>query len=75
MDHLPKSSRVEEDVARLCDVGGMEVVVVLDLLQVVVLQGHQEAEQGGGRDLEGAQEVPFLQDPETQDSRIAAGER
>ena len=64
MDHLSKSSRVQENVARLCDVGGMEVVVVLDLLQVVVLQGHQEAEQGGGRDLEGAQEVSLLQDPE-----------
>ena len=50
-------------MARLGDVGCMQVVVVLDLLQVVVLQGHQEAEQGGGRDLEGAQEVSLLQDP------------
>ena len=64
MDHLPKSSRVQENVARLCDVGGMEVVVVLDLLQVVVLQGHQEAEQGGSWDLEGAKEVSLLQNPE-----------
>ena len=38
-------------MARLCDVGGMEVVVVLDLLQVVVLQGHQETQQGRTRDL------------------------
>ena len=51
-------------MARLGDVGCMQVVVVLDLLQVVVLQGHQEAEQGGGRDLEGAQKVSLLQDPE-----------
>ena len=64
MDHLSKSSRVEKDVDRLGNVSCMQVVVVLDLLQVVVLQGHQEAEQGGGRDLEGAQEVSLLQDPE-----------
>ena len=64
MDHLSKSSRVEKDVDRLGDISCMQVVVVLDLLQVVVLQGHQEAEQGGGRDLEGAQEVSLLQDPE-----------
>ena len=51
-------------MARLGHVRCMQVVVVLDLLQVVVLQGHQEAEQGGGRDLEGAQEVSLLQDPE-----------
>ena len=55
MDNLSKGGRVEKDMARLGDVGCMQVVVVLDLLQVVVLQGHQEAEQGGGRDLEGAQ--------------------
>ena len=42
----------------------MEVVVVLDILQVVVLQGHQEAEQGGSWDLEGAKEVSLLQNPE-----------
>ena len=64
MDHLSKGGRVEKDMARLGDVGCMQVVVVLDLLQVVVLQGHQEAEQGGGRDLEGAQQVSLLQDPE-----------
>ena len=58
-------------MARLGDVGCMQVVVVLDLLQVVVLQGHQEAEQGGGRDLEGAQEVSLLQDPEERGSRLA----
>ena len=63
MDHLPKSSRVEENVARLCDVGGMEVVVVLDLLQVVVLQGHQETQQGRTRDLERSQQVSLLEDP------------
>ena len=63
MDHLPKSSRVQENVARLCDVGGMEVVVVLDLLQVVVLQGHQETQQGRTRDLERSQQVSLLQDP------------
>ena len=63
-DHLSKGSRVEKDMARLGDVRCVQVVVVLDLLQVVVLQGHQEAEQGGGRDLEGAQKVSLLQDPE-----------
>ena len=51
-------------MARLGDVGCMEVVVVLDILQVVVLQGHQEAEQGGSWDLEGAKEVSLLQNPE-----------
>ena len=50
-------------MTRLGDVGCMEVVVVLDILQVVVLQGHQEAEQGGSWDLEGAKEVSLLQDP------------
>ena len=63
MDHLPESSRVQENVARLCDVGGMEVVVVLDLLQIVVLQGHQETQQGRTRDLERSQQVPLLEDP------------
>ena len=63
MDHLPKSSRIQENVARLCDVGGMEVVVVLDLLQVVVLQGHQETQQGRTRDLERSQQVSLLEDP------------
>ena len=63
MDHLSKGSRVEKDMARLGDVGCMQVVVVLDLLQVVVLQGHQEAEQGGGRDMEGVQQVSLLQNP------------
>ena len=63
MDHLSKGGRVEKDMARLGDVGCMQVVMVLDLLEVVVLQGHQETEQGGGRDLEGAQEVSLLQDP------------
>ena len=63
-------------MARLGDVGCMQVVVVLDLLEVVVLQGHQEAEEGGGRDLEGAQEVSLLQDPErTKGSSLAAGEK
>ena len=63
-------------MARLGHVRCMQVVVVLDLLQVVVLQGHQEAEQGGGRDLEGVQEISLLQDPEhnIQGSRLA-GER
>ena len=72
MDHLSKGSRVEKDMAGLGDVGCMQVVVVLDLLQVVVLQGHQEAEQGGGRDLEGVQQVSLLQDPEqmVQGSRL-----
>ena len=51
-------------MTRLGDVGCMEVVVVLDILQVVVLQGHQEAEQGGSWDLEGAKEVSLLQNPE-----------
>ena len=41
----------------------MEVVVVLDLLQVVVLQGHQETQQGRTRDLERSQQVSLLQDP------------
>ena len=50
-------------MARLCDVGGMEVVVVLDLLQIVVLQGHQETQQGRTRDLERSQQVSLLQDP------------
>ena len=40
------------------------MVVVLDILQVVVLQGHQEAKQGGSWDLEGAKEVSLLQNPE-----------
>ena len=66
MDHLSKGGRVEKDVARLGDVSCMQVVVVLDLLQVVVLQGHQEAEQGGRRDLERAQQVSLLQDPENE---------
>ena len=75
MNHLSKGGRVEKDMARLGDVGCMQVVVVLDLLQVVVLQGHQEAEQGGGRDLEGAQQVSLLQDPEGKKcSRLTAGE-
>ena len=64
MYHLSKGSRVEKDMARLGDIGCMQVVVVLDLLQVVVLQGHQEAKQGGGRDLEGVEQVSLLQDPE-----------
>ena len=63
-NHLSKGSRVEKEVARLGDVGCMQVVVVLDILQVVVLQGHQEAEQGGSWDLESAKEVPLLQNPE-----------
>ena len=63
-NHLLKGRRVEEDMTRLGDVGCMEVVVVLDILQVVVLQGHQEAKQGGSWDLEGAKEVSLLQDPE-----------
>ena len=63
-NHLSKGSRVEKEVARLGDVGCMEVVVVLDILQVVVLQGHQEAEQGGSWDLEGSKEVSLLQNPE-----------
>ena len=50
-------------MARLCDVGGMEVVVVLDLLKVVVLQGHQETQQGRTRDLERSQQVSLLEDP------------
>ena len=41
----------------------MEVVVVLDLLKVVVLQGHQETQQGRTRDLERSQQVSFLEDP------------
>ena len=63
-NYLLKGRRVEEDMTRLGDVGCMEVVVVLDILQVVVLQGHQEAEQGGSWDLEGAKEVSLLQNPE-----------
>ena len=51
-------------MTRLGDVGCMEVVVVLDILQVVVLQGHQEAKQGRSWDLEGAKEVSLLQNPE-----------
>ena len=51
-------------MTRLGDVGCMEVVVVLDILQVVVLQGHQEAKQRGSWDLEGAKEVSLLQNPE-----------
>ena len=63
-NHLLKGRRVEEDMTRLGDVGCMEVVVVLDILQVVVLQGHQEAKQGRSWDLEGAKEVSLLQNPE-----------
>ena len=63
-NHLLKGRRFEEDMTRLVDVGCMEVVVVLDILQVVVLQGHQEAKQGGSWDLEGAKEVSLLQNPE-----------
>ena len=63
-NHLLKGRRVEEDMTRLGDVGCMEVVVVLDILQVVVLQGHQEAKQRGSWDLEGAKEVSLLQDSE-----------
>ena len=63
-NHLLKGRRVEEDMTRLGDVSCMEVVVVLDILQVVVLQGHQEAKQGGSWDLEGAKEVSLLQNPE-----------
>ena len=63
-NHLLKGRRVEEDMTRLGDVGCMEVVVVLDILQVVVLQGHQEAKQGRSWDLEGAKEISLLQDSE-----------
>ena len=50
-------------MARLCDVGGMEVVVVLDLLQVVVLKRHQETQQGRTGDLERSQQVSLLENP------------
>ena len=50
-------------MAGLGDVGGVQVVVVLHVLQVVVLQGHEEAHQGGGGDLEDGEQVPLLEDP------------
>ena len=74
-NHLLKGRRVEEDMTRLGDVGCMEVVVVLDILQVVVLQGHQEAKQGRGWDLEGAKEVSLLQDSEKRVSGPAGEEK
>ena len=74
-NHLSKGSRVEKEVARLGDVGCMEVVVVLDILQVVVLQGHQEAKQGRSWDLEGAKEISLLQDSEKRVSGPAGEEK
>jgi hypothetical protein len=50
-------------MARLGDVGCVQVIVVLDILEVVVLEGHQEGEEGGGRDLEGGEQAALLQDP------------
>ena len=61
MDHLSKGSRVEKDMARLGDVRCVQVVVVLDLLQVVVLQGHQEVDQGPPRDTERSRDIPILE--------------
>ena len=74
-NYLLKGRRVEEDMTRLGDVGCMEVVVVLDILQVVVLQGHQEAKQGRSWDLEGAKEVSLLQDSEKRVSGPAGEEK
>ena len=50
----------QQHVGRLGHVRGVQVVVVGDGLQVVVLDSHQECQQGSLIDLEGFTKVPLL---------------
>ena len=61
--YLLECCRVEEYVTGLGDISSVEVVVVGHVLEVVVLQGHQEAQQSPRGHRERPQQVSLLEDP------------
>jgi hypothetical protein len=56
-----KSRTIQQDVSRLGDVGGVQAVVVGNVLQVVILQGHQKADENVARNFELLHQITFLE--------------
>ena len=56
-----KCRTIQQDVSRLGDVGGVQAVVVGNVLQVVILQGHQEADENVARNFELLHQITFLE--------------
>lgn len=56
----------QQDVGGLCDVSGVEAVVVGHVGMVVVLQGHNIGHKGVDRDSKRLQQIPLLQGRKTQ---------
>ena len=57
-----ESGAVEENVGGVEDVGGVDAVMVGDVADVVVAQGHEERQQRLLGDLEGVAQVAILQE-------------